>query len=345
MQATPGTPVSPTICSRVVRWDMLERARGAAILSLLLGCGAQPGAPATAPAPSVTGSAIAPSTPTSASPAAPGRAATAATTGRPCGELGCLAFATPKEAFEHALSGTPRVIALGESHAQKDAPKVKSTTRRFAEELLPSLQGRASDLVIELLTTNGSCGARVEKDVAERQKPVTEPQAATNQNQYVTLGAVAKKLGIAPHALVPECGELEAVTKAGEGDIERLLVLIADVTVRETEKLVTSSDPKQAIVLYGGALHNDLAPRPGREAWSYGPRLTKRVDGRYVEIDLVVPEFVKPTPVWQALPWYAPFEALPTGTETILYQPSPSSYVLIFPRSAPTPVEPAAHNP
>ena len=69
------------------------------------------------------------------------------------------------------------------------------------------------------------------------------------------------------------------------------------------------------------------------------------MEGRYVEIDLVVPEIVKPTPVWQALPWYASFQALPQGPETILYQPSPSSYVLIFPRSAPAPAEPATRTP
>lgn len=335
--------MKPDDTVRVVRWDMLERALGAMVASLVAACGAAT-TPATTPAPSAMPAAPTPpaSASTQATPAQPG---STSPPGRACGALGCLAFATPQAAFEHALSGTPRVIALGEAHAQRDAPKVKSTTRRFAEELLPGLAGRASDLVIELLTTNGSCGGAVEKDVAERQKPVTEPQSSANQNQYVTLGSVAKKLGIAPHALVPECSELEAVTKAGEGDIERLLVLIADVTVRETEKLVTSSDSKQAIVLYGGALHNDVEPRPGREAWSYGPRLTKRVDGRYVEIDLVVPEFVKPTPVWQALPWYAAFEAVPPGPETILYQPSPSSFVLIFPRSPPGAAEPAARAP
>jgi hypothetical protein len=328
----------------MVRSDMLERALGAMLAGLVAGCSAPPKTTAKAPSPAATEAA--PTPPASVSPpAAPGTAATSTAPGRPCGELGCLTFATPRAAFEHALSKNPRLIALGESHAQKDAPKVKSTTRRFAEELLPGLQGRASDLVIELLTTNGSCGGAVEKDVAERQKPVTEPQAATNQNQYVTLGAVAKKLGIAPHALVPECDELKAVTQAGECDIERMLVLIADVTVRETEKLVKSSDPKRAIVLYGGALHNDLAPRAGREAWSYGPRLTERVSGSYVEIDLIVPDFVKPTPLWQSLPWYTPYVALPPGPETILYEPSPSSYVLIFPRSAPAPAESAARAP
>jgi hypothetical protein len=239
------------------------------------------------------------------------------------------------------VSAGPRIIALGEAHAQKDAPKVKSTARRFAEELLPKLEGRASDLVLELLTANGSCGKALENDVAERQKPVTEPQAANNQNQYVTLGAVAKKLGIAPHPLVPECDELRAVTRAGSGDIDRLLALIADATVREAEKLVAGSDPNRAIVLYGGALHNDLAPRPGRENWSYGPRLAKSVAGRYVEIDLVIPEYVKPTPAWQGFPWYAAFTALTPSPETLLYETSPASYVLIFPRSAPS-SEPAS---
>jgi len=93
-------------------------------------------------------------------------------------------------------------------------------------------------------------------------------------------------------------------------------------------------------VLYGGALHNDLEPRPERETWSYGPRLARVVAGRYVEIDLVIPEFVKPTPTWQGFPWYAPFTALAPSTETILYRTSSASYVLIFPRSAPEPAPP-----
>jgi hypothetical protein len=314
---------------------MLGRASGVALVAFSVGCGSRSSAPPKTVAPAETPAAA--SVPSSSAPAAASVAsAVAPAPGRPCGELGCLAFATPEAALAHALSAEPRLIALGEAHAQKDAPKVKSTIRRFAEELLPKLEGRASDLVIELLTTNGACGNALEKDVAERQKPVTEPQAATNQNQYVTLGVVAKEHGIVPHTLVPECEELRAVTQAGQADIDRMLVLIADATVREAEKLVASADPKRAIVLYGGALHNDLEPRPGREAWSFGPRLAKIVAGRYVEIDLVIPEFVKPTPSWQGFPWYAPFTALAASPETILYRPSSASYVLIFPRSAPT---------
>jgi hypothetical protein len=326
---------------------MLGRVASITPVVLSLSCGATraaaPNPTTTSPPPAVPSSASAAASPSPAPPApAPASAATGAP-GRPCGELDCLAFPTPRAAFSRALAENPRLIALGEAHAQKDAPKVKSTTRRFAEELLPELAGRASDLVIELLTTNGSCGKAVEKDVAERQKPVTDPQAATNQNQYVALGTAAKSLGIAPHALVPECDELRAVTQAGGGDIERMLVLIADATVRETDKLVAAGNPERAIVLYGGALHNDLEPRAGRESWSYGPRLAKRVDGRYVEIDLVVPEFVKPTPVWQSFPWYSAFASLGEGAETVLYRTSPASYVLVFPRS--TPAEPAPKAP
>jgi hypothetical protein len=323
----------------MVRWDMFGRAIGSALAGFMAGCGASRG---VAPTPQTEPRS--PPRPVLSDPA-PTPSSNAPASARRCGELGCLAFRTPREAFEHALSSNPRVIALGEAHAQKDGPKVKSTTQRFAEELLPELSGRASDLVIELLTTNGSCGQALEKDVAERQKPVTEPQSQTNQNEYVTLGAVAKQHGIAPHALVPECEELRAVSAAGGGDIERLLVLIADATLRQTEKLVASRDPKRSVVLYGGALHNDLVPRKGREAWSFGPRLKERVGGRYVEIDLVVPEFVKPTPAWQAFPWYAPFQALVPGPETILYQLSPESYVLVFPQSAPKPTEPAVPAP
>ena len=93
------------------------------------------------------------------------------------------------------------------------------------------------------------------------------------------------------------------------------------------------SDDK-LVLLYGGALHNDLAPRAGREAFSFGPELKAHTGGRYVELDLIVPEFIKDTETWRALPWYSHFDPKRAPEKTTLYNPSPGSYVLIFPRSS-----------
>lgn len=225
------------------------------------------------------------------------------------------------------------MVAIGEAHAQKGAPAVTSATKRFGTELLPAFAGRAKDLVIELVVPDKACRQGEDKAVRERTKAVTEPQAADNQNEFVALGFAAKKLGIRPEPLVPTCEELGAIVKAGEGDIAAMLGLIADVTVRETIAFLEHGDPKQAVLVYGGLVHNDLLPRPGREGWSFGPRLEKRVQGRYVEVDLIVPEYIGNAEPWTSLPWFSHYDPQRHGDRTILFQPSPGSYVLVFPRT------------
>jgi hypothetical protein len=250
-----------------------------------------------------------------------------------CGDLDCRRFGEPRGAFEYAVRDSPRVIAVGEAHAQKNAPKVPSATRRFGEQLLPALQRRAKGIVLEFVVPEKRCEKKEDEAVRERQEAVTKPQAETNQNEFVTLGFVAKKLDIFPLALVPTCEELGAVLANGEGDIAAMLALIADLTFRETSGFLDRGDPNRAVITYGGLLHNDLVPRPGREAWTFGPRLKERSGGRYVEIDLIVPEFIKPEEPWTSLAWYPHYSAERDAAHAVLFQPTPGSYVLIFPRS------------
>lgn len=322
----------------MVRWSVRFRA-ALALVPLGLACGAPPlpSAPAATPT-------SAPAPPAPAPPRPPSNDAPRATVppGVPCGGLGCQAFDSPRAAFDFAVRGDPLVVAVGEAHAQKGAPKVESATRRFGAELLPAFAGKAKDLVIELVVPDKACRQGEDRVVRERTKAVTEPQAEGNQNEFVALGFAAKKLGIRPEPLVPTCEELGAVARAGAGDIAAMLTLIADVTVRETVAFIEHGDPRKAVVVYGGLVHNDVEPRPGREAWSFGPRLRERVHGRYVEVDLVVPEHIGTSEAWTSLPWFSHYDADHHGRKTILFQPSPASYVLVFPRSSPAPTTPSA---
>jgi hypothetical protein len=249
--------------------------------------------------------------------------------------LVCLDFATPKEAFAYVVRDRPRVLGVGETHAQRGAPNVHSATRRFGEELLPVLAGSATDLVIELLTPDPKCKKEQTDAVVERTKPITEGQAATNQNEFVTLGFAAKKLGIAPQALTPTCDEYQSVLDAGQSDVLRFLSLIADVTARDVTELLAKRPATATIVAYGGALHNDASPRSGRESMSYGPRLREQVAGSYVEVDLIVPEFVRDEEPWRSLPWYGAFDRTLARRETSVIVLSPTAYVLVFPHTFP----------
>ena len=87
------------------------------------------------------------------------------------------------------------------------------------------------------------------------------------------------------------------------------------------------------IVTYGGVLHNDLEPDEAKAAWAFGPALEKRVKGRYVALDLFVPEFIEDTEVWRALSWYAHYDKVKLGSKTTLFKLGDKSFVLIFPLS------------
>jgi hypothetical protein len=251
---------------------------------------------------------------------------------RACGALDCKAFASAEAAFDYVLSDAPRVLAIGEAHAQADGPRTPSTTRRFMDSLLPRLAPRASDLVIELWVANGSCG-KVEQKVQKQQAAVTAPQAATNQNEFMELGSRAKALSIQPRALVPSCEQYQKIAGAGAADVEAMLVMIKSVTQRNVEELLARRPPERLIVAYGGALHNDLVPREGRQDFSFGPQLSQASLGRYVELDLVIPEQIKDTESWRGLAWYAHYSREKAGSEAYLFSWAPHAYALIFPQS------------
>lgn len=312
---------------------------GPLLLLLLTGCAASSGAP-----PAAARSPQAAPPPRSAAPAASSGSASApapapagdtqgpSSSFRACGELACKRFASATDAFDYVLGEAPRVLAVGEAHAQSDAAIGASTTRRFMDQLLPRLAPRASDLVIELWLANGTCG-KVERKVQEQQAAVTAPQAQSNQGEFVELGHRAKALGIVPHALVPSCDQYRKISEAGPSDIEEMLAMIAAVTQHDIEALLQARTPERTVVAYGGAMHNDLVPRAGRESFSFGPALSQATSGRFVELDLVVPEQIKDSDVWRALPWHAAYLQQNQDDGAYLFSWAPHAYALIFPRA------------
>jgi hypothetical protein len=252
-----------------------------------------------------------------------------------CGTIPCRRFDTPQAAFAAVLATKPLVLAIGETHAQQGTEAVPSATKRFTEQLLPMLQGRASDLVLELLVASGKCGTR-EAEVAEEQKPVTETQAKSDQNEFVTLGNQSNALGIRPHVLEPSCEQYDAILAAGDETISRMLETIAQITTVMVKAILLRNQRQgveKLVLTYGGIVHNDRVPRAGRETWSFGPEISAIVGDRYVEVDLIVPEYIKDEPPWTSLPWVAQFDRTVHADQTRLLEPSPGSFVLVFPSS------------
>lgn len=248
----------------------------------------------------------------------------------------CLRFATPEDAFRSVLAKAPVVLGVGEAHAQRGTEGIASATRRFTESFLPLLAPRASDVVVELWAPDPRCMKEV-KEVARAQKPVTEAQATTNQDEFVTLGTKAKEAGMTPWLLRPTCDDFAALADAGEDAVSAMLALVKRLTLAKVaelhERSRAAADPK-LVVAYGGALHNDLAPPEATRDYSFGPELDRLTGGRYVELDLIVPELVKRTPTWEKLPWFSSFEAERASGRPLdrpmLYQIGDQSFVLVF---------------
>jgi hypothetical protein len=247
-------------------------------------------------------------------------------------------FDEPVKAFAAVLDPSPRVLGVGEAHALAGTENIEPATRRFARDFLPLLKDRASDIVVELLIPNPKC-RKANAKAAEEQKVVTERQVATDQNDYVVLENRARELGIRAHALEPTCDDLAHIAAAGKDAIVVSLDVVTRLSRETIERLYQrnlSENDVRMVVAYGGAMHNDSSPRPGREQWSFGPALQKLTDGRYVDVDLIVPEFISDSPAWKSLPWVGAFDPDAHPASTTLYSPATGSFVLIFPRAAPT---------
>jgi hypothetical protein len=264
----------------------------------------------------------------------PAPSASAASTA--CGPLACRLFGSPEDAFAAALAsvdGAPLVLAVGEAHAPKGKESIENAAHRFTRELLPTLAGRASDLLVELMMPPTGCKAKT-ADVRQKQRVVTEQQAPTNQGEYVAMGDAARKLGIVPDLLRPSCDDLDAVSKAGSDAVPKSLEMIARLATTQAKGMLARNlraNDARMIVLYGGALHNEPSPPDERKPWSFGPTLAEGAHGRYVAVELFVPEYIEDTESWRAFEWYPYFDPTAHPERTTLYRTSTGTFVLIFP--------------
>jgi hypothetical protein len=252
-----------------------------------------------------------------------------------CGPFECRWYDSGGDALGFVLESQPLALGIGEAHALAGSDSVASSARRFTETLLPELRGRASHLVVELLDPDPRCAAAT-RAARRVQEPVTRGQSTRNQNDYVALGQRARELGIEPFVLSPTCEEYQAIATAGDDALERMLTTIAHVTSRMLRAALVKNRAagRAALVLgYGGALHNDIEPAPAKADWSYGPELAAFTGDRYVELDVIVREFVKDSETWRALPWYAYFDPARDSGRWLVMRTAAQRYVLFFPKA------------
>lgn len=266
-------------------------------------------------------------------------AAPAPADSRSCGPLGCRLFASSTEAFRVVLEKKPLVLGVGEAHGQKATPGA-SSARRFTAEMLPELTGKASDLVVELMMPPRDCDKATKTAVSREIDKVTRKQADTNQDEYLAMSAAAKKLGITPHVLNPSCEDFKAISKKGADSVWVALQLVTRLMSEEAEQRVAANAKagnEKMVVLYGGAIHNDIEPIVEGKEVSFGARLAESTRGRYVELDLFVPELVNDQGLWARFLWFEHFDKEAHPESATLFTLGPSAFTLLFPRGKAAP--------
>lgn len=248
-------------------------------------------------------------------------------------------FSTAAEAFSALLrhEKTVEVIGFGEYHQTKGATDVPSSLHRFTEEILPLLKGKASDLILETWAASETCGQREREVVGDVQETIQRPSAT--ESEIVVAIKTAQSINIHPHILEMECDDYEAVFQEGEVDYDMMLKVLTRLQrdkvreVRYARARRRTSWPS-IVTVYGGNLHNDLYPELETASWTYGPELERSLGKRYVEVDLFVPEYIEGDKNLARQSWYPIFIERQSTDHVLLLERGPSSYVLIFKRSA-----------
>jgi hypothetical protein len=196
------------------------------------------------------------------------------------------------------------VVAFGELHQTKATAAVRSALARFTDELLPVVAPHAAHLIVETWVTRGACGAsetRVNEEVAR-----TTERPPETESEIVRLLRRAKELGVAPHVLDIGCDEYRLLASGQGVDYEKLLTITNSHLERAIRQALALPRPagRPLVIVYGGALHNDLYPDPTLAPFSFGRAIFALTHGAYREVDLYVPALIEALPSLAREPWY-----------------------------------------
>lgn len=251
-------------------------------------------------------------------------------------------FPDAAQALEEILrADKPQVIGFGEVHQKTTSLRTRSAIKRFTEQLLTKLAPQASDLLVETWVTKGQCGKTEKRVVKQVEKTTQRPQST--ENEIITLLRRGKALGLEPHVLELGCQDYAKIAGGkGKLDAEALLTTVtrhleAKIAAIRRRRLAKSAKAAQGakparelLVVYGGALHNDVHPPKDLGMFSYVPFVRKRKE-RFVEVDLYVPELVQGDRELAKESWF-PLLGKATPQQVLLIERGGGSYILVLRR-------------
>lgn len=247
----------------------------------------------------------------------------------PVDEIEYREYPDAKSAMTAVLdeAGKAKVYAVGEYHATRGTKVDKSPLVRFTSDVLDLMIPRSRHLVIETWIDDGCLPSRKVKD--EVQQETGRPPSTATDIEALVMKSAKKKL--VTHGLAMTCIEHGSLLDAmGRVDFLRLLELVTEKLGTTTKELAEHPDDDRAVIVYGGAVHNDLYPRWQLETLSYAHELDEELHGGVVEIDLVVPEVIAPMGMVRSEPWF-PLIGRASPDRVMVWKRGPKSFVVILP--------------
>lgn len=226
----------------------------------------------------------------------------------------------------------PRVVGFGEYHQTRGGPRVAPSLVRFRDQILPAIAPRASDLVLETWVEPKGCSkktAHVTHEVVER---IDRPPES--QNQILDLLASARQLGLEGHLLTMSCDDMAALRSGADVDYEKLLGAITEGLYDAAARALEGAKGDGLVVVYGGSMHNDVFPYAGLEAYSYAERISQKSGGRFLEIDLFVPELIAGSKLFAGEPWFRVAAREAREDSVLVFHRGPKSALIIGRRGA-----------
>ena len=218
----------------------------------------------------------------------------------------------------------PRVYAIGEYHQTQKAIAKTSPLARFTHEIISLLEPHARHLIVEAWLDAACEPSKLQRDL----EAMTD-RPNTTQMEILRLVRRSQQMHLEAHGLPMTCIEHSAIANDKHGVNILLLLELITEKLRDTTRQLLDAD--HSVIVYGGALHNDLYPRWPFEDLSYAKPLSDELGpGSVLEIDLVVPELVADMRMVRDEPWF-PLLGRASPDRVIVWERGPSSYVVILP--------------
>ncbi|MGE0872617.1 MAG: hypothetical protein AB7P03_28945 [Kofleriaceae bacterium] len=240
-------------------------------------------------------------------------------------------FAGLDAALAEIIPTDARVIGFGELHNRVDRANVRSSLSWFTAAF-PSFAGKLSDLVIETWLVDPNCGQQAVAATKRVEASVKRPEAT--KSEIAQLADAAKAAKVQPHAMRLSCDDYKQISPMGK---EPDPIAMLTITTRELARIARSAvvhrdeDPAHRpwIAVYGGALHNDRFPDPSVAEWSYASVADRATQGKFVEIDLIVPELAAADEASRAQPWFPLASA--RHEDVVVWTRGERSFVVVLP--------------